>query len=108
MPKFDVSQRPGIGFRDPLRTTKAKVRADIKQMILGALDALGGQAYLERQAIENPVAFMSLLGKILPTELKATVRYDIDDVTTAELIAIASGREGTAEAESPEELRSVH
>lgn len=43
-----------------------KINAQLKEMILGALNAKGGQAYLERQAEENPVAFMTLLGKVLP------------------------------------------
>ena len=38
-------------------------------MILGALDDAGGQAYLERQAEENPGPFLTLLGKVLPTTL---------------------------------------
>ena len=40
---------------------------------LGALDELGGQDYLVTQARENPVAFLSLVGKILPKEIKADV-----------------------------------
>lgn len=47
------------------KTTKA-----LKDMILGALDGAGGQEYLQRQAEENPTAFMGLIGKVLPTELK--------------------------------------
>ena len=38
-------------------------------MILAALDAAGGTEYLLRQSEQNPVAFMSLLGKLLPTQL---------------------------------------
>jgi hypothetical protein len=38
-------------------------------MILGALDAAGGQDYLKRQAIENPGPFLTLVGKVLPTTL---------------------------------------
>ncbi len=38
-------------------------------MILGALAAKGGQSYLEQQADRNPVAFMALLGKVLPMQL---------------------------------------
>ena len=38
-------------------------------MILAALDAAGGAEYLLRQTKQNPVAFMSLLGKLLPTQL---------------------------------------
>lgn len=47
-----------------------KVTKQLKEMILGALDTKGGQAYLERQAEEFPVAFMTLLGKVLPSEMR--------------------------------------
>lgn len=40
-------------------------------MILGALDGVGGEAYLQRQADENPSAFLTLIGKVLPSEIKA-------------------------------------
>lgn len=43
--------------------------ANIKAMIEGALSEVGGQKYLEQQAIENPVAFMGLIGKILPKDV---------------------------------------
>lgn len=46
-----------------------KATAEIKTMIEGALTAVGGQKYLEQQAIENPTAFMTLLGKILPKDV---------------------------------------
>jgi hypothetical protein len=38
-------------------------------MILGALAGVGGDAYLMRQAEENPAAFMTLVGKVLPLQL---------------------------------------
>ena len=38
-------------------------------MILGALDDAGGQAYLKKQAEENPGPFLTLIGKVLPTTL---------------------------------------
>jgi hypothetical protein len=49
--------------------TPNKVNKTVRQMILGALDAAGGQEYLTRQAEKNPTAFMTLLGKVLPTQL---------------------------------------
>lgn len=52
----------------PKGSTNVATR-EIKGMILEALSRKGGADYLERQADENPVAFMSLLGKILPTQL---------------------------------------
>lgn len=46
-----------------------KITADLKAMILGALSDAGGQKYLQRQADENPAAFMGLLGKCMPKEI---------------------------------------
>ena len=42
---------------------------DIKEMIVGALCAVGGTNYLARQAEQNPIAFMGLLGRVLPLQL---------------------------------------
>jgi hypothetical protein len=46
-----------------------KVTGDVKAMILAALDKAGGEAYLARQANENPGPFMTLVGKVLPTQV---------------------------------------
>jgi hypothetical protein len=54
-----------------------KITKDLKNMILGALSDVGGQSYLARQAIENPNAFMALLGKVLPTTLSAEAENQI-------------------------------
>ena len=43
-----------------------KVTADLKSMIMEALDRKGGVAYLAEQADENPTAFLTLVGKVLP------------------------------------------
>ncbi|MBW9250228.1 MAG: hypothetical protein GJU72_14485 [Acidithiobacillus ferriphilus] len=55
-----------------------KITGNVKSMILGALDDLGGQAWLVEQAKADPRAFMSLLGRILPSEisLDAHVTHD--------------------------------
>jgi hypothetical protein len=49
--------------------TPNKVTKELKEMILGALDDVGGQSYLARQAEENPSAFMGLIGKVLPKDV---------------------------------------
>jgi hypothetical protein len=49
--------------------TPNKLNADVKAMILGALDDAGGQEYLTKQAKENPTAFLTLVGKILPLQV---------------------------------------
>jgi hypothetical protein len=43
-----------------------KLTADLKAMILTALDKAGGVKYLQRQSTENPTAFLTLVGKVLP------------------------------------------
>lgn len=50
-----------------------KLTTELKEMILGALDAAGGMGYLTTQAKTNPVAFLSLLGKVLPMQIKADI-----------------------------------
>src|SRR6185369_7553370 len=45
---------------------------EIKEMILGALSRVGGEDYLARQAELNPVAFMGLVGKVLPMQVHGT------------------------------------
>ena len=52
-----------------------KLNADVKGMIVGALNSGGGQKWLEAQMNENPTAFMSLIGRVLPT----TVSGDKDN-----------------------------
>jgi len=59
--------RPETAGRKKGSTNKAT--ADIKAMISNALTLAGGESYLLRQADENPVAFMGLIGKILPKQV---------------------------------------
>lgn len=49
--------------------TPNHITTNLKNMILGALDKAGGQEYLTKQAKENPTAFMTLIGKVLPLSL---------------------------------------
>lgn len=48
-----------------------KITTELKAMIRDALDGVGGQAYLERQAQDNPNAFLTLLGKTVPSDVNA-------------------------------------
>ncbi len=60
-----AGRKPGVGN---------KINTELKEMIKGALegaDPAGGQAYLIKQAQDNPTAFLTLLGKIIPAELNA-------------------------------------
>ena len=45
------------------------ISRDIKEMVIGALCTVGGENYLARQAEQNPVAFMGLIGRVLPLQV---------------------------------------
>lgn len=49
--------------------TPNKTTGELKEMILKALDNAGGIDYLTRQADENPKAFLTLVGKVLPMQV---------------------------------------
>ena len=55
-----------------------KVNAEVKELIRGALDEAGGQAYLVQQAKDNPTAFLALVGKILPKDINAKIEGTIN------------------------------
>lgn len=54
-----------------------KNTAALKDMILNALDKAGGEDYLITQAEDNPTAFMTLIGKVLPTTLAGDVNVNV-------------------------------
>jgi hypothetical protein len=61
--------KPGPGRP---KGSKNKVGAALKEMILVALEGAheqGSVGYLQAQAKANPVAFLSLVGKVLPMEV---------------------------------------
>lgn len=68
-----------------------KTTALIKDAILSAAEKAGGKGgmvgYLKTQANENPVAFMGLLGKVLPMQVEATGEHGAIMVSRIELVA---------------------
>lgn len=50
--------------------TPNKLTRSIKQAIEIAFETVGGPDYLAKMAVEQPAAFMTLLGKVLPTQLE--------------------------------------
>jgi hypothetical protein len=64
-----------------------KITVDIKQMILAALDKAGGEKYLLLQAKKNPTAFMTLIGKVLPTQVTGGDGGPITGKWTVEVIS---------------------
>jgi hypothetical protein len=75
--------KPKTGGRQ--KGTLNKTSALLKDAVLEAADTAGGIAglvgYLALQARENPVAFMGLLGKLVPSQIAAEVTQSVATVT---------------------------
>ena len=69
--KLTDENRIGAGKAGPGRPKGSTNKATkaLKDMILTALDEAGGVDYLVQQSEDNPTAFLSLVGKVLPTTL---------------------------------------
>ncbi len=68
-----------------------KITADLKRAILEAAEAAGREGgtvgYLTTQATTNPAAFMTLLGKVLPTTIGGDPDNPLQTTTRIELVA---------------------
>lgn len=84
---------PGRPKGSPNKTT-----ALLKDAILQAAEAAGNKdgmvGYLTRQAKENPAAFMTLLGKVLPMQIGGDPDNPLRAITTIELVAPRDARTG--------------
>ncbi len=63
MPKSAKRPQPKGGSRKGIPN---KINADVKAMILEALNKAGGVEYLLKQSEANATAFLTLVGKVLP------------------------------------------
>ena len=70
-----------------------KATAEIKAMIEGALEQAGGQAYLLQQAHDNPNAFLTLVGKILPKQVDSTITGDLTVTAIKRIIVRDNARD---------------
>lgn len=68
-PKTARKPPPNAGKGRPPGTPN-KLTRDVKAAIEAAFDEVGGAEYLKRQAEENPQAFLTLLGKLIPKDVK--------------------------------------
>src|SRR3954447_17129334 len=77
---------PKTGGRE--KGTPNRLTSALKEIILGALDDAGGQQYLVRMATEQPIAFMTLLGKVLPTTLSGDADNPIKSIDRIEYVIV--------------------
>jgi hypothetical protein len=64
-----IKGKPRVPTAGRRAGTPNKFTKGVREMVLEALDRAGGIKYLIRQADENPVAFMGLIGKMLPLQV---------------------------------------
>ncbi len=66
MPK----QPKGVRLGGRQKGTPNKLTGTLKEMILQSLADAGGAVYLLEQAQKNPNAYLSLVGRVLPLQVK--------------------------------------
>lgn len=81
--------------------TPNKVTKALKDMILGALDDVGGQAYLAEQALANPSAFLTLAGKVLPLQIQGDKDNPLRTITEVRETIVDPGHPSSEGAETP-------
>ena len=77
---------PKTGGRE--KGTPNKATTALKEMILGALSDAGGQQYLARIAAEQPAAFLTLLGKVLPTTLAGERSAPLQTISCVRIVGV--------------------
>lgn len=68
-----------------------KMTKQLKEMILGALDNAGGIDYLTDQAHAKPVAFLALIGKVLPMQVTGDPDNPLQAKITVEYVVPRTG-----------------
>jgi hypothetical protein len=75
-PKGTMPPAAGMGRR---KGSKNKLPADVRNMVLEALERVGGVEYLVERATDQPKAFMSLVGHTMPKEVKGELLISLSD-----------------------------
>lgn len=78
-------RKPPAAGRGRRKGELNKITRDLRLMISQALENAGGVDYLTNQACKNPVAFLALVGKTLPRDIR--VEQTITRLSYAERIA---------------------
>jgi hypothetical protein len=65
-----------------------KLTGQVKEMSLEALHDAGGVNYLSEQADQNPSAFMTLLGKVLPLQVTGDPNNPLQIIDRVERVIV--------------------
>lgn len=69
--------KPGERRGGRQKGTPNKMTAAIKEMVVDALNQAGGTEYLLIQANDNPTAFLTLVGKVLPLQVDGSMDHNV-------------------------------
>lgn len=64
-----VENKPPAAGRGRPKGSPNKIQSAVKEMVIAALNEAGGVEYLVQQSEENPTAFLTLVGKVLPLQV---------------------------------------
>ena len=108
-PPYGAAKMSRPGYR-PLGSGRPKGRQNsitktLQDMILGALADVGGQAYLAMQATENPSAFLTLIGRVIPLQIKPSTDDPI--VAVKRIIHVHQSSDHTIDHSSAESTETL-
>lgn len=74
-----ITEDIGAGKPGPGRPKGAqnRITREIKEMVAEALDDAGGVNYLVQQARDNPNAFLTLVGKVIPLQVAGQLNHAV-------------------------------
>lgn len=81
----DRAKPPRAGMGRPKGSPNKMTKA-LKEMILEALDGAGGVDYLVVQSRDNPTAFLTLIGKVLPLQVAAQVEGQLHTIVERRIV----------------------
>ena len=71
------NKKPPAAGRGRPKGSPNKVQAAVKDMVIKALDKAGGIEYLVTQSRDNPTAFLTLVGKVLPLQVAGDLNHNV-------------------------------
>lgn len=83
-------RRVGDGTPGPGRPKGGhnKITGEVRDMVLAALNQVGGVEYLAKHAQETPAAFLALVGKLMPKAVELDAKLEArEPVTIVRLVA---------------------
>jgi hypothetical protein len=84
-----ADNKPPAAGRGRPKGSPNKITAAVKDMVAQALDQAGGVEYLVAQSRDNPNAFLTLVGKIIP--MQADIKGDLNITEVGWVIRAKSG-----------------